>query len=78
MSTKQVLFVAWPAFMVACALEMVVFVFFDPLDAHWLGQPIALSRQGVYSISFFVFWALSAVSGGLALWLINSADSRIR
>jgi hypothetical protein len=48
---------------------MFVFVLFDPQDAHWLGRPIALSRQGVYSISFFVFWLLAMVSSGLTLFL---------
>jgi hypothetical protein len=77
MTKKHVLTVAWPSFLVACVLEALVFVLFDPLDAHWLGQPIALTRQGVYTLSFFIFWALAAVSGSLTLWLFSTTDSRV-
>ena len=50
---------AWPAFMAACLLELVVFAFVDPMDVHWSGVPLGLSRQGVYTLSFFVFWVIS-------------------
>jgi len=49
---------AWPAFMAACALEALVFAAVDPIDLHWLGQPLAWSRQGVYAMAFFAFWAV--------------------
>jgi hypothetical protein len=69
MSQRSILSIAWPAFLIAGALEMFVFVLFDPQDAHWLGQPIELSRQGIYSISFFVFWVLAMASSSLTLFL---------
>ena len=37
----------------------------DPQDLHWFGQPVALSRQGGYTLSFFVFWVLAMVSSAL-------------
>ena len=49
----------WPAFMAACALELVVFAFADPLDLHWAGARLGWSRQGVYTVSFFIFWLIS-------------------
>ncbi len=69
MSQRSILSIAWPAFLIAGALEMFVFVLFDPQDAHWLGQPIELSRQGIYSISFFAFWVLAMASSSLTLFL---------
>ena len=69
MSQRSILSIAWPAFLIAGVLEMFVFVLFDPQDAHWLGQPIELSRQGIYSISFFVFWVLAMASSSLTLFL---------
>lgn len=54
--------VAWPAFMAACALELVVFAFADPMDLHWAGERLAWSRQGVYTLAFFVFWMVSAAA----------------
>lgn len=50
---------AWPAFMAACALELVVFALADPLDLHWGGQPLGWSRQAIYTVAFFVFWLVS-------------------
>jgi hypothetical protein len=56
---QRLLMLAWPAFMAACLLELVVFALVDPLDVHWAGAPLAWSRQGVYTGAFFVFWAIS-------------------
>jgi hypothetical protein len=60
---------AWPAFLAACLLELVVFAVVDPHDLHWAGQPVAMSRQGIYTISFFVFWAISLCSNVLTALL---------
>jgi hypothetical protein len=59
---QQLMVVAWPAFMAACALELVVFAFVDPADLHFGGQPLAWSRQGVYTAAFFAFWVVSFVA----------------
>ena len=59
MWTQRLMLMAWPAFMAACALELLVFAFADPMDLQWSGQPLGLSRQGVYTIAFFLFWAVS-------------------
>jgi hypothetical protein len=67
------MWILWPAFLVAALLEMLVFGMFSPEDMQWFGEPIALSRQGVYSIAFFVFWALAIVSSSLTTLL--SMDS---
>ena len=61
--------VVWPAFLSACVLELVVFALVDPQDLHWGGQALPLSRQGVYSLSFFVFWAISVGSNALTALL---------
>lgn len=66
---RTVMGLAWPAFIAACLLELVVFAMVDPHDVQWSGQPLTLTRMGVYSASFFVFWALSAVGCALTLLL---------
>ena len=53
---------AWPAFMAACVLELIVFALVDPNDLHWAGDALELSRQAVYTAAFFAFWAISAVA----------------
>lgn len=60
MSNPRIMWIAWPAFLSACVLELVVFAMVDPHDVHWAGQALSLSRQGVYTAGFFVFWAIGA------------------
>ena len=51
------------------ARAALVFGMFDPQDMHWFGYQMPLSRQGVYTVSFFVFWALTIVSSSLTTLL---------
>jgi hypothetical protein len=48
---------------------MLVFAVVDPQDMQWFGRPIELSRQGIYTLSFFVFWAVTAASSALTTLL---------
>ena len=72
MLAQRLMWIAWPAFLVACVLELLVFALVDPQDLHWLGQPVDLSRQGVYTLAFFVFWVLAMVSSALTTLLSMS------
>lgn len=72
MKLQKLAWIAWPAFLVAAVLEMLVFAMVDPHDLHWFGHPIALSRQGIYTIAFFVFWAAAMVSSALTTLLAMS------
>ncbi len=74
MWTKRLMWVVWPAFLVAGLLEMLVFAMVDPQDLHWAGQPLELSRQGLYTLAFFVFWGLTLVACGLTALLAMSPD----
>jgi hypothetical protein len=64
--------VAWPAFLAAAVLEMVVFAMVDPSDLHWHGQPLDWSRQAVYTLAFFAFWAVTLASSALTVVLIRT------
>ncbi|OSZ75590.1 hypothetical protein [Hydrogenophaga sp. IBVHS1] len=72
MSARAWMVIAWPAFLVAAVLEMVVFALVDPSGLHWFGQSLEWSRQAVYTVAFFVFWAVAMVSSGLTLLLARS------
>jgi hypothetical protein len=72
MKLQRWMWIAWPAFLLACLLEMLVFALVDPQDLHWFGQPVALSRQTVYTLAFFAFWAVSMVASGLTTLLSQS------
>ena len=56
--------ILWPAFLVAGILEMVVFALVDPTGiviAGWGPDP-----QTVYSLTFFVFWALVTAASAMS------------
>jgi hypothetical protein len=63
--------VAWPSFVAACLLEMMVFAAVDPMDIHWAGGMPSFSRQGVYSAAFFAFWAVGALSSAMTAFLVR-------
>ena len=66
---QRLMWIAWPAFLVAGLLEILVFGLVDPQDLHWFGHPLALSRLGVYTLSFFAFWILVMVASALTTLL---------
>ena len=69
---KRLMWIAWPAFLVAAVLEMLVFAFIDPNELHWGGASLGWTREAVYTVSFFLFWALTMVSSGLTTMLSMS------
>lgn len=71
--------IAWPAFLLAAVLEMIVFAMVDPSDLHWVGgRPLEWSRQAVYTVAFFVFWAVTAASSALSVLLTRTPDIKCR
>ena len=66
----------WPSFLMAGVLETLVFAMVDPGQLHWFGgASVELSASAVYSLAFFVFWAVIAAAGGLTQLLdLSAAD----
>lgn len=74
MWTKRWMWIAWPAFVAAGVMEMLVFAAFDPQDMQWLGQGVELSRTGIYSLAFFVFWAVLMAAGYVTVLLSTAVQ----
>ena len=66
---RRLAWILWPSFLLACGAEMGVFALVDPVDVHWRGEPLPLSRQGLYTAAFFVFWVLAMGSSALTALL---------
>ena len=63
--------VLWPSFLVAALAEFAVFAVVDPAAVHLpAGEP--LSRPAAYTIGFFAFWGLGALSSALTLYYARS------
>ncbi len=66
--------ILWPAFLVGGVLELVVFACVDPSMFHvgdW--HP---DTKTVYSLMFFVFWAIVAFGAFMSHWLISQAPEQ--
>jgi hypothetical protein len=64
----RMIWIAWPAFLAACVLELLVFAFVDPLELQSSGQAPGWSRQAAYTAAFFAFWLVT--SGACALTML--------
>jgi len=72
MLATRILWVLWPSFLVASVAEMLFFATFDPHELTLFGEPLELSRLGVYTIGFFFFWAACAAASALTVFLQRS------
>lgn len=70
MTTRAWISILWPAFLLACVLELLVFAMVDPAELHWGRDAYGMSRQGIYTLSFFVFWGMAACSCALTCALL--------
>lgn len=71
---QRLMWVVWPAFLAAGVLEVLVFALVDPQELHWAGQRLMWSSQAVYTVGFFLFWAIGIVSNGLTALLAMPAE----
>ena len=71
MSAQRLMCIAWPAFLVTVILEGLVFAVIDPMDLHFVAEGFQLSRQGFYTLAFFVFWGVIALASALSIFLMN-------
>lgn len=72
---ERAMVVLWPAFLMAGVLEMLVFALVDPAQLHRFGgEALGWSASAVYTVAFFVFWAVIAVSGALTELLDTRAE----
>lgn len=69
---QRIMWVLWPAFVVAAVAEMLFFVCIDPGELSFFGRPLEFSRTATYSLFFFFFWAITACSSALTCFLERS------
>ena len=66
---RPLMWVLWPSFLVAVAASGVYFSLFDPVDLDILGMHVTANRIGAYTMGFFAFWVLGALSSVMTLLL---------
>ena len=65
---RRLMWVIWPAFLVAGVAETVFFTVFDPFDLRFFGAPLELSREAIYTLGFFGFWGLGIAASALTMF----------
>ena len=66
---KYMMWVLWPSFLAAGMGVGLVFTLVDPTELVVLGQPLHASRTAVYTLGFFILWAICAVASALSCFL---------
>ncbi len=67
----RIMWVVWPAFLAAGFAEVVFFTLVDPEELHFFGDTLDLSRRAIYTVGFFCFWAVCALSSAMTLFLAS-------
>ena len=67
--------ILWPSFLVAIVATGITFSAFDPLAMIDLLSVPNLGRSGVYTLGFFGFWLLGAVSSTLTCYFLATPGS---
>lgn len=75
MTAQRLMCIAWPAFLMTVILEGLVFAVIDPMDLHFVAEGFQLSRQGFYTLAFFVFWGVIAFASALSIFLLSPPKS---
>lgn len=68
----RLMWIVWPAFLIAGIAETVFFALFDPFELHLSLAPRDVSREAIYTLGFIGFWAVGIASSALTVLLGRS------
>ena len=71
---RRMIWILWPSFIVGGVAETIFFTVFDPMELTFFGEATSMSRLGVYSIGFLLFWAFAAASSAFTCFLQRTAN----
>jgi hypothetical protein len=71
---KKMMWVLWPSFIAASIGVGIMFTLIDPMELVVLGDRVHASRTTIYSLGFFVLWAIAAMASAMSCFL--AADSQ--
>ncbi len=72
--TRYLMWVLWPSFIAAGMGVGILFTLVDPTELVVLGQTLHASRTAVYTLGFFILWAICAVASALSCYLLVTSN----
>jgi len=72
---QRLMLILWPSFLVAISASGVYFSLFDPAELDFPGLHASVHPLAVYTIGFFAFWLVGAVSSALTVILSRHRES---
>ena len=72
--TQRIITVLWLSFLMAGMATGIFFSSIDPLELKYCVSFPEVSRTGAYTIGFFLFWLLTAISSLLAVFFTYPAS----
>jgi hypothetical protein len=63
--------ILWPSFIAAGIGLGIVFTLVDPMELVVLGEHVRATRSAIYSLGFFILWAIAAMSAAMSAFLLT-------
>lgn len=73
---QRVTSVLWPSFLISCMATILFFAAFDPVELMANTAIAEASRVGVYSVGFFMFWTITALTATLTCYFSKPTEKR--
>ena len=67
--SKYIMWVLWPSFIAAGIGVGIIFTLLDPGELVVLGQPLHAGKTAVYTLGFFILWAICAAASAMSCFL---------
>ena len=71
---KRMMWILWPSFIAAGIGVGIVFTLVDPMELVVLGDHVRASRTTIYSLGFFILWAITAMASAMSCFLAAGSD----
>jgi hypothetical protein len=78
MRIRLLIWILWPAFLVACLGEGLLFTLIDPEELIFFGHHLEMSKEGVYTLGFFMLWALCGLSSLLTIYILPGSLDKLK
>jgi hypothetical protein len=74
---KKMMWILWPSFIAAGIGVGIMFTLIDPMELVVLGERVHASRTTIYSLGFFVLWAIAAMASAMSCFLAVGVEGKV-